>query len=156
MHIRPRELSSTKSKFMTKPLFRPFFVFILLLISFDAYNCSCIKPILGKSIESADYVFRGKIKSIRSNIFFNRQTIKIEVIKDYKGRIDKKYIYLRSTYFSATCGLSLSKNVEYVIYANQKNGVKKYIYGNRCSRTRKYTAKEENMINEYLTQKKTH
>lgn len=145
----------------------------------NANACDCGTPPSLDSAIKVDYIFSGLLVSseLKTIIFENGKfkifdssdnsasgdpdarffyKYKFKILTKYKGLKKRKIVYVISLANPLLCGFQFIKGNQYIIFGSKsqivKNGYKKYygIHTDKCSRTSRFTQKEEDEIKKML------
>jgi len=88
---------------------------MMLLPAPDAHACSCFPPDLTQQLNTADNVFRARIRG-NGIVWKNYRWYRARVQRVYQGCLERgDRVLLRTSASSAACGMQLQKNTTYLV-----------------------------------------
>ncbi len=89
-------------------------VLFCLIISSDSRSCSCLPRTSDQYYAAADFVFTGKVKSIRAA--WDKQEVEFEVIESSAGDDD---VTVYTALDEASCAYPFEEGQTYLVYAQE-------------------------------------
>jgi hypothetical protein len=124
-------------------------IFGLFLGHIQLMACSCTfyKKLDFRQLNSYDVIVRGKVLSVIKNEKDWENTVKIQVLRTFKGTEKKDTILFKTGFDGASCGLDFKKGQTWLIYGN--NTDISFSYTGLCTRSQKLNlAKDISLIRE--------
>lgn len=113
-------------------------LFFLLVSPLNLIACKCYTvrgSVTIKDFNKSDFIFSGKATKVvidQKEVTDRQRQVEFQIDELFKGQISSKKVTIYTALSSASCGLYINENEEWVIYAYMQDGV---ISTNRCTRS---------------------